>query len=358
MYISYYSKPQSSFTNDISSIEKTRDKIITKVTDERPRTNNMKHIENGNAILLTRLSRDYMARLEGSIDEQYTEFRIPKAKGGYRTILAPSDELKRLQKKIQTSIIKYAKFLAPNPVHGFVKYRNTLSAMKVHQDKGSRWFLKVDIKDYFPSITTQVVREALEEVYPFCAHSGTWDVILRPCFLEDGSLPQGSPASPVLTNIAMVSTDIDILEAFPTLTYTRYADDMLFSSPTHFDWRHVQNKLIEILGRKGLKIKESKTRYGNCNGSNWNLGLMYNKDLELTVGYKQKKLLKNRVHNLYRDKPEGYGEDYWEWRSELASIAGTLGYYRYIEPEYFNNLINKYKDEGKEDLVEVLGCDF
>lgn len=161
---------------------KARGKIVTKVTDEQPRTNNMEHIKNSSAILLKRLSIEYMNHLEGSIDEQYTEFRIPKAKGGYRTILAPSDELKGLQKIIQTTIIRHAKFLAPNPVHGFVKHRNTLSAMKVHQDKGSRWFLKVDIKDYFPSITTQIVREALGEVYPFCAHSNTWEVILRPCF--------------------------------------------------------------------------------------------------------------------------------------------------------------------------------
>lgn len=359
MYLSYYSKPKPSFSNDLSNIQKEQGKIVTKKISH-PRSFFNTDKKRHSFINIDSLSRyrTKLYRSTGGIDEQYTKFKIPKAQGGFREILAPSHHLKTQQKRIQEYLLKDCKFLAPNSVHGFVRNRNTLSSMRTHQNAGSRWFLKIDIKDFFPSITIDLVLDAMENIYPFYEMPSPRTLIL-PCFLENGTLPQGSPASPVLSNIAMVDKDIRIQEAFPTLTYTRYADDMMFSSKSHFDWQYVVRKLEVIL--LPFKIKRSKTRYGSCAGSNWNLGLMYNKDLDITVGYKQKKYIKNRVHNFYRDiqrKEELSSEEVWELDTELHAMAGLLAYYRYIEPEYFNNLIEKYKQEGKKELVYILGCEF
>ena len=60
-------------------------------------------------------------------------------------------------------------------------------------------------------------------------------------------------------------------------TYTRYADDILISKTIEFDWQEVVRQ-VQIILPPGLNIKSNKTRYGSSNGSNWNLGLMYNKD--------------------------------------------------------------------------------
>ena len=91
---------------------------------------------------------------------------------------------------------------------------------------------------------------------------------------------------------------------------------------------------------QNLTISDKKTRYGNYSGRNWNLGIMYNKDGNLTVGYKKKKLFKNILHNMEK-QDEIKSEDYMK-------IQGQLAYAAYIEPEYFEPFIqrlNKLKEK-------------
>ena len=112
------------------------------------------------------------------------------------------------------------------------------------------------------------------------------------------------------------------------LTYTRYADDMLISGTAKFDWHEVVEvvlALLNTLGYSNLSLSADKTRFGNFNGANWNLGLMYNNEFNVTVGHRNKRLFKVITHKWNTLTPE----EQLHWR-------GIFNYYRYIEPEYFS----------------------
>ena len=274
----------------------------------------------------------------------YETFNIPKASGGYRTITAPIDCLKIAQKQILKDMTNKMKYLPSNNAHGFTKNRNCKTAMQVHQNNKSKYFLKLDIHDFFGSVTKTTIENAMEKHWAFKALTQTQKYyILEICTLND-VLPQGSPMSPMLGNLVLHEFDyyLDKKLKKEHLIYTRYADDLLISSTD--DFRNKVPELIEYikseLGKLGLTISDKKTRYGNYSGRNWNLGIMYNKDGNLTVGYKKKKLFKNILHNMEK-QDEIKSEDYMK-------IQGQLAYAAYIEPEYFEPFIqrlNKLKEK-------------
>ena len=337
MYLNYYSKMRNSLNAiDIDKeISKNKGKIVTKVVNK----STLNKIQRGKIITAfgTQYDKARICMRERDIAQEYHMFKIPKASGGFRTISAPNEELKQLQTDIVKVFEKNCRILPHNAAHAYVKHRNTLSELHVHQTKEARWFLKLDIKNFFDNCINPLVITALHNMHPVSVIFTDHAVrdILAPCFLN-GRLPQGAPSSPFLSNIVMMQTDYAITKALPTLTYTRYADDMLFSSATKFDVGFVVGVVSKLLPI-GMQLNQDKTRFGSCNGANWNVGLMYNKDLDITVGYRNKKLMKNMLHNYFTHEDS---------MQDKLSLKGLLNYYRYIEPKYFNDLIAKYEAQG------------
>ena len=123
------------------------------------------------------------------------------------------------------------------------------------------------------------------------------------------------------------------------MVYTRYADDLLISSKNKFhqNIKEIVDNISAKLKDYNLTLSEHKTRYGTNAGRNWNLGIMYNKDNNLTVGYRQKKLFKNILHNAETGKIEVTEE----FKNKLQ---GQLAYAAYIEPEYFAPFIERVRN--------------
>lgn len=347
MYVSYYSRIRNVIGGDVDAlIEQERNKIVTKEID----TSNW-HIKKC-AKLFEKVGILYTIILNSSIypinsEQHYREFRIPKASGGFRIIHAPDEQLKYHQNLIKNFLERDCRILSHNAVHSYVKNRNCKTALETHRKNGARWFLKIDIKDFFDNCKKEAVIQQLYNIHPLNhARAHSFEMALDICFLNN-SLPQGAPTSPILSNLYLMDFDYKLTNALPTFTYTRYADDILISSKTHFDYRQVVQIVEDLLESLGLQIKHRKTRYGNYNGSNWNLGLMYNSNADITVGYKNKKLIKNKIHNLFTNEPEDKtSNEYCVWLDDVCSLRGVLGYYKHIEPEYFSRLIEKYKKKG------------
>ena len=260
----------------------------------------------------------------------YHEFQIPKHSGGFRTISAPSDELKTAQHAILVMMTRKLKYLPSNNAHGFTKHRNCKTALEVHQSKGSRWFLKMDIKDFFPNTTAEKLDEALKTTYPFCLMTTlSRSRLIQICTVE-GCLPQGAPTSPLLTNMVMGFVDKEINDYCKEhgYVYTRYADDVLISSKYSFDKEEVVAHVGGCVAARGYELKLEKTRYGSFNGRNWNLGLMFNNQGKITVGHEKKHRVKVMLHN-YLTKEDQHTEE------NKHKLIGIIGYCRYIEPEYF-----------------------
>lgn len=344
-WISYYSKARTNVRDIEKEKKRNLNKIVTVQKDISFANETIFLKKQGKLNKLNNRMRTFINH--HTINAQYSKFTIPKATGGVREITAPNPALKDLQHAVVDFLVNDLKVLSHNAAHGFVCNRNTKSALQVHQATGARWFLKLDIHDFFNSIRTDTVVQALSNTYPL-AMPGQEQFIVNVSRLAcyNGHLPQGAPTSPILSNIVMIPVDVAITKALPTLTYTRYADDLLFSSATHFDVGFVLGEVRKILKEltPNLFLNPKKIRYGSCNGSNWNLGLMYNKDLALTVGYKQKKLIKNRVHNYIRDYSEL--DDKTERISKYYELLGLINYYKYIEPNYFTPLLAQWKQQG------------
>lgn len=275
----------------------------------------------------------------------YQTFRIPKRSGGFRTISAPTDRLKNLQQEFLEMFQKSLKILPHNAAHGCVKKRNCKTALQVHQKNNSKWFLKLDLHDAFGSVHKSELRQAIEnsaimyyalieaEHYFNAELTNLIGTLLAVTFNNNVStgLPQGSPLSPFMLNVYMQRFDEDLTKFCKDrgLMYTRYVDDLLISGYEKFDKDEVLTFVRAALP-PNMELNNEKTRFGSINWKNWNLGIMLNKDNKLTPGSNNKHKLKCAIHN-YNNNPD------LQTRENYAHLSGLLAYYKYIEPEYFEN---------------------
>ena len=196
----------------------------------------------------------------------YREFEIPKRTGGFRKITAPTGKLKDIQKCL--SVILETYYNAPECVHGFTHGCSVASNARKHI--GKNYVLNIDIKDFFPTISYTRIMKSLEEI-GFTEELS--DIIARICTIPmwdeqmqmwRHSLPQGSPASPLLSNIVCKSLDTRLtnLAHRYCLDYSRYADDITFSSNHSVYAKNSRfiKELEDVVKSCGFTINEKKTR--------------------------------------------------------------------------------------------------
>ena len=288
----------------------------------------------------------------------YRSFKIPKRSGGLRQIDAPNDELKRALYDLKMIFEKKFYMSYHTAAFAYVHGRSTIDSVKRHQQNKSRWFLKTDMRHFFPSISPEFLMKMLCMTFPFCAFIkddwGKRELLkkaLSLCFLN-GGLPQGTPTSPMLTNALMIPIDHAISkmchEYQPHLCYTRYADDILISSEYSFKWTDVQNKLIAILNsfEAPFSLHPDKTRYGSSAGRNWNLGVMLNAENKITIGHEKKKVFKAMVFQFMTDDAKGVA-----WGLEdVQHFLGLISYYRMVEKENINAILATYSAKFNKDV--------
>ena len=156
---------------------------------------------------------------------EYASFSIPKRRGGSRTIEAPNDRLKALQRRI------LHRLLNPLPMHpaatGFVRGRSIVDNARPHVGRGV--VINLDLADFFPSIAAERVVAAFRGL--------GWDAdaaaILSRICTNEGHLPQGAPTSPAISNLVCRRLDERLARLVSQFDghYTRYADDITVSLP-------------------------------------------------------------------------------------------------------------------------------
>jgi RNA-directed DNA polymerase len=156
----------------------------------------------------------------------YTTFSIPKRRGGTRTISAPANKLKIVQQKLN-HVFRLI-YRTRNVVHGFALGRSIVTNSAAHTK--NRYILNVDLKDFFTAVTFRRVRATLM-AQPYSVGPTAATTIAQLC-TANGSLPQGAPTSPILTNMVCGRMDSHLKKLARTYrcNYTRYADDITFST--------------------------------------------------------------------------------------------------------------------------------
>ena len=293
----------------------------------------------------------------------YSEFYIPKKSGGLRKIDAPNEELKAALRELKAIFEDDFNMLYHTSAYAYVKNRSTIDAVKRHQANVSKWFLKTDFSNFFGSTTLEFTMKMFSMIFPFSevvkSEEGKAELekALSLAFL-DGGLPQGTPLSPAITNTIMIPIDHRLANYFAEkqMVYTRYADDILVSSKVDFKYREAVefiNKVVRDEFGAPFLIKPEKTRYGSSAGRNWNLGVMLNKDNEITIGHQKKKQFKAMICNYINDAKRGVRWDL----NDVQVFRGLISYYIMVERGYIVHTIIEYNKKFNVNLMKMIHDD-
>lgn len=266
-----------------------------------------------------------------------------------RCIEAPKSRLKAIQRKILESILN------PIPVHetchGFRRGRSIQSFAAEHASK--RMVLKLDLKDFFPSIASGRIHGLFHSIgYPehvsrlltgLCTTrtpsefwqrlpQGKFSAIQRDAIRQKAwsydrpHLPQGAPTSPMLANLCAYRLDCRLagLARSASATYTRYADDLAFSGNEPFARKakhflcHVQATVME----EGFHVHFRKTRLMRQGVQQRLAGLIVNQ--RPNVSRRQRDALKAILTNCIRLGPES--QNFQEYPNFREYLLGRISF--------------------------------
>ena len=137
---------------------------------------------------------------------------------------------------------------------------------------------------------------------------------------------------------------------------TRYADDMMFSCYCSFDPMEIQEIVVNALEfiHAQFTLNAEKTHYGSRHSSkNWCLGLMWNKDNQITVGWRNLKNFRCALTNYVEAKSH---DRTWELE-DLQKFMGKINYYYMVEPDVIEDLIQRYNKRFNVDIIAMLKDD-
>lgn len=171
----------------------------------------------------------------------------------YRHFYPSKRNLRDLQNRIQSRIFSTIKL--PEHIQGCVKGKGNITNAKAHQ--GKKYKFHTDLKSYFDFVSNEKVYKALRR-YGF---SQKVSHLLTRITTYKGHLAQGPPTSPFLANIAGLDMDdvILVLCAGNEIIYTRYVDDLCFSSQK--DFKSLVPEIIKIIEQHKFLIGYKKTKY-------------------------------------------------------------------------------------------------
>ncbi|MYL34974.1 hypothetical protein GLW05_15425 [Pontibacillus yanchengensis] len=209
--------------------------------------------------------KDALEDILSNKSDEYQE-RIISKKGGkrYLSCLSDTSSIATLQRGLSNKFLDHIP--VPDYVYGFIKGKSYKDYLVPHKNR--EFYLRVDIKDFFSSINKDLVKEVLD--YYIRTDNDTLnknliDIIYDIVSLND-SIPQGAITSPSISNIVFRSLDIRINKYCRRfgITYTRYADDLLFSSNNSFlHNKYFLKKISHILQSKRFNINSNKVIKSN-----------------------------------------------------------------------------------------------
>jgi RNA-directed DNA polymerase len=263
-----------------------------------------------NVLKLLSLTQDYQLRkilrlnyyeLEKLVNQpKYIEFSIPKKRGGFRKIYSPEKKLKSAQKRLNYYLQGYYLLKKPGVVYGFTKnilktnnFCNIADNAKNHV--GKKHLLNIDLEDFFPSIPAERIKNLfISEHFNFNDHIST--VLTLLCTYND-ELPIGTPTSPVLSNFICLELDDELKKycSINNIAYSRYADDLTFSSNDRITQDNT-SQIIKIINKHKFNINIKKLHSQSSNRRQTVTGLTVNS--KVNVNRKLLKQVRAMIYDL------------------------------------------------------------
>jgi RNA-directed DNA polymerase len=291
-------------------------------------------------LLLPKDLLDYLIR---SAPYRYKVYQIPKRTGrGVRTIAQPAKEVKRLQYWVMRNVFP---LLSVHPsATAYVTKKNIRQNTEPHASYP--YLLKLDFKDFFPSIRDQDFIHLANENNNFEVGETDLDRLVRILFWRPKSQRQlilsiGAPSSPYLSNAMMYRFDNEIATYCEELdiAYTRYADDITFSMHKKELRGNALQKVLEILDQlpfPRLQINARKTVFGSKAHRRMVTGLILSNEGDVSLGRQRKRNIRAQIHWFVVGKLSDL---------ERPRLRGMLAFARDIEPEFIVRMEQKYGAE-------------
>ncbi|WP_331280044.1 reverse transcriptase family protein [Arthrobacter sp. UNC362MFTsu5.1] len=287
----------------------------------------------------------------------YRAMRIPKNTGGFRDLLSPHESLMHVQRWILHEILVHVQ----RHVNNFAYFRKVTARECAERHAGAAWMIKADIHNYFPTISEKdVYRVFLSLGYSSLlsfelARLCTWrgpaqvDGTYEPKEQQGnslttpyrrvglGHLPQGSPTSGALANACTLGLD-DALSDFAAsnyLIYTRYSDDMTFSSPGSLDRERARQFIKEIrkiVTASGLALHAQKTKIIPPGSRKIVLGMLISDD-GVGILPEHRRMVDLYIHAVSKYGPVDYSvkRRFDSVLSFINHVEGWLAYLSHID---------------------------
>ncbi|HEX7315050.1 MAG TPA: reverse transcriptase family protein [Pyrinomonadaceae bacterium] len=272
----------------------------------------------------------------------YVRFQIPKKTGGVRHISAPMPRLKAAQHWVLHNILE--KVETHDCAHGFRAGRSIVTNARPHV--GAEAVVNLDLKDFFPSISYRRVKglfrafgysEAAATILGLlCTEPTTEEVELDGSryFVANGArhLPQGAPTSPAVTNILCRRLDRRLLKAAADLgfTYTRYADDLTFSTSGESlrNLCNILERVKAIVTHEGFTVHPEKTRVLRRSRQQDVTGVVVNS--KPNVSKRELKRFRATLYQVEKDGPAG--KSWGRSPDVIASLQGFANFVYMVNP--------------------------
>ncbi|MUJ36025.1 retron St85 family RNA-directed DNA polymerase [Aliivibrio fischeri] len=293
-------------------------------------------------------NEDEVIRFLLNAPKKYKVYTIPKRTSGHRVIAQPSKELKIYQREYLE--------LQQLPIHDTaIAYREGISIKEnaiAHKD--NQYLLKLDLENFFNSISNHLFWEIWESIIPLPLKSDKQilDNLLFWCPSKKTGgnlvLSIGAPTSPLISNFFMYKFDSIVSKACleKNITYTRYADDLTFSTnykDTLFEVPLFIKKQLTALFGNSIRINRKKTKFSSKAHNRHITGITINNDGKLSLGRKRKRYIKHLIHQFQLNT---LGKE------DKLHLKGLMSFAKHIEPIFIQSLVKKYSFELITKIME------
>ncbi|WP_319779607.1 retron St85 family RNA-directed DNA polymerase [Maridesulfovibrio sp.] len=270
---------------------------------------------------------------------RYKKYYIAKrGNRGQRLIAQPAKEVKQIQYWVIKNVL--SKFDVHSAATAYKEGCSIRDNALIHA--GNKCLLKLDFKDFFPSITSQDIGFFLiDSSLGFDEHEIKYlSAILSwsPTRSSEGIVAIGAPSSPMLTNAMLFDFDSKVYKWCEgnNINYTRYADDIALSGNSKkklFKAKIIITKFLDAMDSPSLVLNKQKTVFAMKPFRRFVTGLYLSNDDKISLGRERKRLIRAQVHYYLNGRLD---------KDEIESLKGMISFSRSVEPTFVDRLEEKY----------------
>lgn len=279
---------------------------------------------------------------------KYKVYKIPKRTSGFRIIAQPSKKLKEYQR----TFIELFPLACHQAAYAYREGISIKDNALIH--KKSKYLLKIDLENFFNSITNELFWDIWQKnsVLPDLNEKVLLERLLF--WSPDKKISSrlilsvGAPSSPSLSNFFMYDFDESLsrycLEK--KIRYTRYADDLTFSTCEKgvlFEIPDLVSHILRQLFGDKLSINRRKTIFSSKAHNRHVTGVTLTNEESLSIGRQRKRYIKHLVHQYLLNKLD---------QDDVSHLKGLLAFAKHIEPDFLDRLKAKYSDKT---ISQILG---